>query len=241
MRALVSACTGGPKAPAPGSLKPACAGLALMTRRPLHFERWLRYHMGLGVSHFFVHVEDTPELLPFLQAEPYASCVTLSHKGDNASFKDNYWTLQDRQRAHVNASLARCREMGIEWLFHVDDDELIWLDKPLREVVAAAPRGVTNITFSNLEAIPTSIERADYFERIRRFTKKRMLAYVNGKPLGRALPGVKLDGPHRFSARRNPARWVARSSWRLRYRTSRRPTPTPARLCAQAARRTRCR
>jgi hypothetical protein len=193
---------GGPKAPAGGSSKPAYAALSLLTRKPLHFEWWLHYHMALGISHFFIHIEDTPELMPFLQQQPYASVVTVSHKGDERHFKDNYWTLQDRQRAHVNASLAKCREMGIDWLFHVDDDELIWLDRPFRDIVASAPKGTTNLTFTNLEAIPTTIEPLNYFEHIRTFTKRRMLAYVNGKPAGRTLASVKLDGPHRFSESR---------------------------------------
>lgn len=177
-----------------------CAALALLTRKPLHFEWWLNYHIELGISHFFIHVEDTPELVPLLQSERYGPLISMTVKEEAKHFKDNYWTLQDRQRAHVNASLERCRSMGIEWLFHVDDDELIWLDKPFREIVAAAPKGTTNLTFSNLEAIPTTMEAVNYFEHIHTFTKKRMLAYVNGKPAGRATPGTKLDGPHRFSA-----------------------------------------
>lgn len=197
---LASVFSPSPKLPMPGSGKPpVAAGLALLTRKPLHFEWWLHYHIRLGICHFFIHIEDTPELLPFLQAEPYRSLVTVTQKGDSGPFKDNYWTLQDRQRAHVNHSLARCRDFGIEWLFHVDDDELIWLDRPFREIVASAPRGSTNLTFSNLEAIPTSVEPGNYFQQIRTFTKKRMLAYVNGKPAGRTLSSVKLDGPHRFS------------------------------------------
>lgn len=238
MLSLASVFSGGPKAPAPGSTKPVCAGLALLTRKPMHFEWWLRYHMALGISHFFIHVEDTPELLPLLQSEPYRSRVSLTRKEDEGAFKDNYWTLQDRQRFHVNSSLARCREMGIDWLFHVDDDELIWLDKPFRDIVAAAPRGATNITFSNLEAIPTTTEAVNFFEHIHTFTKRRMLAYVNGKPVGRTLPTVKLDGPHRFSARTAPCA-CACAGGRARALTAaararRTPAPRP-----QAARRMR--
>jgi len=177
----------------------ACAGLALLTRKPLHFSWWMDYHIALGISHFFIHVEDTPELLPLLQSAPYRDLVTISVKGDASHFKDNYWTLQDRQRAHVNAALALCRAKGIDWLFHVDDDELIWLDRPFAQIVAGVPKGVTNLTFSNLEAIPTTMEPVNYFEHIEGFTKKRMLAYVNGKPAGRTVVGTKLDGPHRFS------------------------------------------
>mmetsp|Transcript_3559 Transcript_3559/g.10221 ORF Transcript_3559/g.10221 Transcript_3559/m.10221 type:complete len:442 (+) Transcript_3559:140-1465(+) len=192
--------SGQPKPPAAGTTRPATAALALLTRKPLYFDWWLDYHITLGISHFFIHVEDTPELLTFLDSEPYKSLVTVTRKGEGEGhFRDNYWTLQDRQRAHVNASLARCREMGIDWLFHVDDDEVIWLEKPFREIVAQAPKATTNITFTNLEAIPTTTDPVNYFEHIRTFTKKRMLAYVNGKPAGRAVAGTKLDGPHRFS------------------------------------------
>ena len=40
--------------------------ITLMTRKPHRFEWWLRYHLSLGICHVFVHVEDTPELLPLL-------------------------------------------------------------------------------------------------------------------------------------------------------------------------------
>jgi hypothetical protein len=252
---LTSVFSGAPKAPAPGSTKPVAAGLALLTRKPLHFEWWLHYHITLGISHFFIHIEDTPELVPFLQTEPYRSLVTISEKADGGAFKDNYWTLQDRQRAHVNSSLAKCRERGIDYLFHVDDDELIWLDKPFRDIVASAPKGTTNLMFPNLEAIPTALDPGNYFEHIHSFTKKRMLAYVNGKPAGRTLSTVKLDGPHRFSARDRPTDRPSRHHARASRTGGRRralvgliacaPSPSRRRRApaarAQAAPRTPCR
>ena len=42
-------------------------GIVLMTRRPHRFDFWLAYHRALGISHFFVHVEDTPALLEELR------------------------------------------------------------------------------------------------------------------------------------------------------------------------------
>ena len=50
-------------------------GITLMTRKPHRFDWWLRYHRSLGIYHVFVHVEDTPELLPILKVRPLARRV----------------------------------------------------------------------------------------------------------------------------------------------------------------------
>ena len=67
-------------------------GIALMTRQPHRFDWWLRYHRSLGVHHVFVHVEDSPELLPLLQSDEFESFVSIVAKsgdeGDSCSAID---------------------------------------------------------------------------------------------------------------------------------------------------------
>ena len=81
--------------------------ITLMTRKPHKFDWWLRYHRSLGISHVFVHVEDTPELVPMLASDEFADFVTVTTGNDNSldplnpHASDNYYTLMQRQERQV--------------------------------------------------------------------------------------------------------------------------------------------
>ena len=111
--------------------------ITLMTRKPHRFEWWLRYHLSLGICHVFVHVEDTPELLPLLASAEFAPFVTVTHVSEHNELNNpkngNYYTLMERQEAQVLRSLDECPRHGIDWLFHIDDDELLHLEVPSPE------------------------------------------------------------------------------------------------------------
>ena len=170
----------------------------------LHTHRWLRYHRSMGVYHVFVHVEDTPELIPLLQSEEFADFVTVTTGNDksediyNPTSNDNYYTLMQRQERQVRRSVSESRSMGIDWLFHVDDDELLYFDTPFSRIVDGLAPGVTCIVLVNIEAVPKSLSSECVFEDIEVFTQHKMLAYRNGKSAGR-VPDSDWHGPHRFT------------------------------------------
>ena len=159
-------------------------GIALMTRQPHRFDWWLRYHRSLGVHHVFVHVEDSPELLPLLQADEFKDFVIIvatsgdegdgcsdvnvsdgaiascqlppsarmgncasaagldpsglaSHASVLTSTPPADYSLMDRQERHVDRSLQLARQRGVDWLFHIDDDELLHFDVPFATLVSA--------------------------------------------------------------------------------------------------------
>ena len=114
--------------------------ITLMTRKPHRFDWWLRYHKSLGVCHFFIHCEDTPELLELLDSDEFRGFVTVT-SGEDAS-PDNYYTLQQRQEAQVRRSLKLCRVQRIPWLLHIDDDEILHLDVPFSAIAHHAPEGI---------------------------------------------------------------------------------------------------
>jgi len=179
-------------------------GITLMTRKPHRFDWWLRYHRSLGIYRVFVHVEDTPELLPLLQSEEFADFVTVSTGKDNSesthdpASADNYYTLMQRQERQVRRSTAECRANGLDWLFHVDDDELLYFDTPFSRIVDGLAPGVTCVVLVNIEAVPKSLAPECVFEDIEVFTQHKMLAYRNGKSAGR-MPDADWHGPHRFT------------------------------------------
>ena len=178
--------------------------ITLMTRKPHKFDWWLRYHRSLGISHVFVHVEDTPELVPMLASDEFADFVTVTTGNDNSldplnpHASDNYYTLMQRQERQVRRSVAECRARGITWLFHVDDDELLHFDVPFSKIVDGLAPGVTCIVLVNIEAVPKALSSECIFEDIQVFTQHKMLAYRNGKSAGLCAV-ADWHGPHRFT------------------------------------------
>ena len=102
------------KQPLPGDAPFAghAVAIALLTRRPHRFDYWLRHHLSLGVACVFVHVEATPELLPMLRSDEFAPFVLLTvDDAAEAVPLNNFYTLMQRQKAHVNRALDACRAL----------------------------------------------------------------------------------------------------------------------------------
>ena len=88
--------------------------------------------------------------------------------------------------------------MGIDWTFHVDDDELLYFDVPFSKIVDGLAPGVTCVVLVNIEAVPRSLSPECVFEDIEVFTQHKMLAYRNGKSAGK-VDLADWHGPHRFT------------------------------------------
>ncbi|KAL1512422.1 hypothetical protein AB1Y20_005678 [Prymnesium parvum] len=167
--------------------------IATVTRSPHRFDRWLAYHQRLGAARLFVCVEETPSALAHCTA--LGALVRLRHARAAAN---PYETIIQRQEAHVDWALAECARLGIAWLVHCDDDELLFLGARFESVAAACPREASCIVISNVEAVP-STESSD-FTTISTFCfdDDGFLAYVNGKSAGR-VGHCRAFGCHRFS------------------------------------------
>ena len=192
-------------AAAVAAARPLRGGIALMTRKPHRFDWWLRYHRSLGICRAFVHVEDTPELVKLLATPEFADFVSVTTASDlsedalRPDSQDNYYTLMARQERQVRRAVSECRALGIDWLFHVDDDELLHFEEPFSSIVKdLAPSPVGCVVLTNIEAVPTALECECVFENITSFTSQKMLAYRNGKSAGRCATS-NWHGPHRFT------------------------------------------
>jgi len=185
-----------------GSLHGHQIAIALLTREPHCFDWWLRYHIGLGVCHFYVHVEETPDLLPLLQSDEFAPIVTITitTSEHDSIVRDNYYSLMDRQEHHVRSATDAARARGIEWLFHIDDDELLHFAEPFQALLASVPPTAACVVLQNVEGIPSDVDSTCIFADIHVFMKDvhKLLSYANGKAAGRVGACTWL-GPHRYT------------------------------------------
>lgn len=200
-------------APAPGAAAPRNPSVAivLLSRRAPDLKTWLQYHLDyMGVSHIFMDVEDSPHFDEAWQTLSKAdqSRVTVwkasatGGQGDSRPV-DDYTTLQSRQLNAMTRAKGACKQMGIEWLIHIDDDELLYapLHRPIGEILESVPRGFDQAYIPNVEAIYKDANVKSCFTETNKVNMNRytFVSYANGKAAVRVADDEAIPaGPHQW-------------------------------------------
>jgi hypothetical protein len=165
-------------------------------RKPIDFPLWLSRLRQFGVVHFYLRIEDTPELEDFLKTQMDITFVIAESAKTN-----NYETIQHRQRDFVNSTIAQLIDTEkIDWIFNIDADELFEGSFAFLDTLCNKYKCVK---IENIEALYKGEEQSCFSSKT--FVKcnepggARCRAYVNGKAGGRIDLDVKQVGPHDFS------------------------------------------
>lgn len=189
----------------------AKVAIALMSHEPVDISTWLRYHLlYMGLEHVFLQLEQTPEFDASFAKLPESikGKITLlqpSSAWGHGPPQDNYKTLQGRQISLMSTAQKVAANMGMDWLVHVDDDELLYSNsgRHLGDVLAAMPLEIRQLHLPNEEAIYPSPEvQSCFLETSEVLTSKTKYAsYANGKAAIRLLYQKELTpaGPHMWA------------------------------------------
>jgi hypothetical protein len=183
----------------PDSTKLKVAIVSMM-RRPKDLDDWLEYHRAMGIMRFYIRLEDTEDLEEYL-----ANQDDITLEIGKSTGKDEYKEIQTRQCTMVDAALKKAQEDHMDWLIHMDCDEL--LDGEIDEL-SGLNETVRTIVMNNKEAVYKDIPREnDQCFAASKFrdcsdANSGCVSYVNGKSGGRAAPDVHCNGPHRFRSDR---------------------------------------
>lgn len=198
--------------------------VVMLSRHPPDLGAWLRYHLGyMEVDHLFLQVEDTPELAEgstFWLALPadYQQRVTVWRVLPPAALvttdarpTDDYDTLQARQMQAMRRAMESSRSLGMDWLIHIDDDELLHAPRhrPIGELLAAVGDNYDQVYIPNVEAVYESAAVKNCFAETTRLNMNRykFASYANGKAAARVTAptedrGIGGDlqpwGPHQW-------------------------------------------
>jgi hypothetical protein len=200
--------------PASGSLpraKASSVAIVLLTRRAPDLNNWLKYHLGyMGVKHVFLDVEDSPGFDANWKSlsQAHRDRVTVwkpardGTAGDSRP-QDDYTTLQNRQLVAMTRAKKESKEMGIDWLLHIDDDELLYtpLHRPIGEVLNSVPHGFDQAYIPNIEAIYDSADVKSCFTETSTANMNRytFVSYANGKAAVRVADDQAMPaGPHQW-------------------------------------------
>lgn len=157
---------------------------------------WCNYHLHL-VDHIFIWLDDPHEGNSSLVPSHNRIRVEV---GAQCSGKSVHGNLMHRQIENANRAVYLCCTRGIEWLIHIDIDELLFPpDRSMLHRNLDAHLG--HITLPNHEVCPrwsadSPFRQCHHFKLNGRL---RFNFYGNGKAAVRCRPGVYALGAHSFA------------------------------------------
>nr|QDY52160.1 hypothetical protein 4_40 [Mimiviridae sp. ChoanoV1] len=181
--------------------------VSMVTKQP-DFKFWLQYHLDfLKIDKIFLRIEDSPEY-KFL-IEPYGDRVEATfHNKEDIDMKHNYLTIMDRQKKNVNDGIVKAKKLGMDYIFHCDADELIYIGEEngnsksnlLRKFLDGVPKEFSCIHMKNFEAVFPNLENKCFnTNKFIDCKKGGCLSYANGKSAGRLSHNINFKGPHYFT------------------------------------------
>jgi len=174
----------------------------------------MRHHADVGYTHFYIRLEDTDELKPQLEEqaralskgrkEPVVAYVELGSV--NRKGEDNYTDIMTRQQEFVNRMITKAREDGVEWIAHIDDDEVLHPrggHSSWAQVFQGVKPECASVHLKNWEGfspeLPTGSWLTDPGVRYLPSSCGHLFAaYGNGKSVSRTAPGQQARGVHHF-------------------------------------------
>lgn len=185
--------------------------IVTMVNKQPDFDFWLDYHLNhLKIDLVILRVEDSPEYEKMV--EKYGDRVIASfHKKNEVNLKHNYFGQMERQEIFVNESIQKAKELGLDYIFHIDSDELIYVhhdtvkndpEKLLRQYLDEVESEYDCIHFKNFEAVfPDMKNKCFNTNKFIDCKKGQCLSYANGKSVGRVQKGIKFRGCHYFTGK----------------------------------------
>ncbi|XVF40828.1 hypothetical protein PTKIN_Ptkin01aG0147700 [Pterospermum kingtungense] len=203
---------------------------------------WMFYHKVIGVATFFLFVEGhaaSPNVSRVLESIPGVKVIYRTRELEEQQAKSRIWNetwlssffykpcnyeLFVKQSLNMEMAIVMAREAKMDWILHLDTDELIHpagaSEYSLRQLLLDVPSNVDMVVFPNYES---SVERDDIkdpFSEVSMFKKNYdhlpkdtyfgmykesthsnpnyFLTYGNGKAAARIQDHLRPNGAHRW-------------------------------------------
>ncbi|ETX07276.1 glycosyltransferase family 2 protein [Candidatus Entotheonella palauensis] len=198
-------------------------------------DSFIHYHQAIGFDHLFLFFDD-PEELARSNVQGYDRVTAIAHDTDlrqrwSTSTLPALWYAQAevmaRQTLNLEVAIDLARQHHIDWLLHIDHDELFYVPGGAAKAHFASltARNIQGMTYLNHEAVPEQVDILDFFKVATLFKKAgpapgeklafnpQQLAlinttpqlpsrffhfYVNGKSAAFVRGGLQPGGVHTF-------------------------------------------
>lgn len=164
------------------------------------FAWWLEYHLH-WVDRIFVFLDFSE---PTDRPIPLHPRIEVHPGSPYHRFKGGNGTIE-RQCQNAKVALQRCKEEAIDWLIHIDSDELLYSNSgTLQQYLDVVPDNITQVSFWNHEAVALPGQIKNPFTECKVFKhngkgKDFFVAYGNGKCMARVDTIGNISGVHNFT------------------------------------------
>ncbi|XP_021887429.1 glycosyltransferase-like KOBITO 1 [Carica papaya] len=203
---------------------------------------WMFYHKVIGVTTFFLFVEGqaaSPNVSKVLESIPGVKVIYRTKELEEQQAKSRIWNetwlssffykpcnyeLFVKQSLNMEMAIVMARDAGIDWILHLDTDELIHPagahEYSLRQLLLDIPANVDMVIFPNYESSVEQDDIKDPFTEVSMFKKNYdhlpkdtyfglykestrgnpnyFLTYGNGKSAARIQDHLRPNGAHRW-------------------------------------------
>jgi hypothetical protein len=153
--------------------------------------RFVNYHLNSGVDHLYLYFDDPDDsAISLVERRSRVTCIRCD---------EDYWadvpkhrrdSVIRRQGVNGTRALQLARERGLDWLFHIDVDELIYSPMTIQHELASTPDQFDIFTLRTLEAVPEQLEAglpflaSRYFRALPLQLRVRRIVFCMSKWLG---------------------------------------------------------
>lgn len=146
--------------------------------------RFVAHHLGLGVERMYLFFDDPEDpAIAALGGEPRLSVFRCddAHWAALGGQRRAELSLNTIQRLNSTIAIEHARREGLEWILHIDSDELVHVQGRLGERFAGIPADVDVVKINPLEFVP---EDAGGGERLL-FKRACIIRFPSALPFGR--------------------------------------------------------
>ena len=178
-------------------------GIVSTVKNPLYFEDWIRYHQALGIDYMMIFFDDPDTDVQHINlAKKIGNGIII---GQGAI--DERLNHTSRQNHNATYGLQFLRGIGCDWCFHIDDDELIYVQngESPQDLFSRinTSEDIYQYHIHNYEAFRTypGLEDYNYFRYEKNFWSFGVNAYANGKALANlnAPCNFRIIGQHNMN------------------------------------------
>lgn len=199
---------------------------------------FVRYHLQIGFDHIFLFFDDPDDAsIPEFENMAHVSAIPVDdalkkewagvyHRVNPTVYRYASREVMSRQILNLALCIDRARELDIDWLLHLDSDELFYSPQVhvAEHFAYLEEKEYAQCIYHNFEGIPEQLDIDDFFRVVTLFKRNRALwkddvssaqlkhlyeavpqipesffhYYGNGKSAGRLSQSIKPDGVHRF-------------------------------------------
>lgn len=182
---------------------PSVATVTTINARVAQTRAFVGYHLRAGIDHMFLYFDDPrDESIPRLRSKERVTCVRCDEEHWKNRGVASDAPIQTKQMSNATEAFRHARRAEIEWLVHLDGDELLHAPGSLKGLFQASPAQADVLVFPTKEAAP---------QRLRYERPLRDITLFKYDPSRHLLRGTVFG-----SALERRARGLLARSWRYR-------------------------